>query len=89
LRKRFESVGGRFSDHPWIAGRKPDDWVFDSPFGGYLVIDRDAVEKILVLGLLMKDSIEIAKIASQHPHHGDSKRMKGLRHAPKEVFRLV
>jgi hypothetical protein len=51
LRKRLEDMGCRFSDHPWISGRRPNEWVFDAPFGGFLVIDRETAEKILVLGL--------------------------------------
>lgn len=53
FRRRMEKAGTRFilpAASPW-SSKKPDDWVFDSPFGGYLVIDRDAAEKILVLGL--------------------------------------
>lgn len=53
FRRRMENAGVRFilpAASPW-SSKKPDDWVFDSPFGGYLVIDRDAAEKILVLGL--------------------------------------
>jgi hypothetical protein len=53
FRRRMEKAGARFilpAASPW-SSKKPDDWVFDSPLGGYLVIDREAAEKILVLGL--------------------------------------
>ena len=52
LRTRLENVGARFSDYPWIvAGPKPNEWVFDVPFGGFLLVDSETAEKILVLGL--------------------------------------
>jgi len=53
FRRRMEKAGVRFilpHASPW-SSKKPYDWVFDSPLGGYLVIDREASEKILVLGL--------------------------------------
>lgn len=53
FRRRMEKAGVRFilpAASPW-SSKNPDDWVFDSPLGGYLVIDKEAAEKILVLGL--------------------------------------
>jgi len=50
FRRRMEAAGARFFNSPW-APKTPGEWVFDSPFGGYLVIDRETAEKILVLGL--------------------------------------
>jgi hypothetical protein len=53
FRRMMANAGARFilpHASPW-SSKKPDDWVFDSPLGGYLVIDREAAEKILVLGL--------------------------------------
>ena len=51
LKTRLEGVGVRFSNNPWPPTRKPNEWVFASPFGAHLVIDKETAEKILVLGL--------------------------------------